>query len=149
MALPNRVATSVLFMAAFAGLCPAQEWTEAGVVQKFLDQNPQAREARARVAVAEAEARGRVLYANPSINYSHEGAGLTEFFQAEQTLPITGRLKLLRQAGSSLVRATEADGAFSFWQARNSLRQAFYRALASQQREAILAAGLKNLEGVI
>src|SRR2546423_4678960 len=99
MALPNRAATSVLFMAALAGLCQAQEWTVAGVVQKFLE-SPQAREARARVAVAEAETRGRVLYANPSVNYSREGAGLTEFFQAEQTLPIIGRLKLLRQAGS-------------------------------------------------
>ena len=112
MALPNRAATSVLFVAALAGLCPAQEWTEAGVVQKFLDQSPQAREARARVAIAEAATRGRVLYANPKVNYSREGAGLNEFFQAEQTLPITGRLKLLRQAGSALVRATEADGAF-------------------------------------
>ena len=64
MALPNRAATSVLFVAALAGLCPAQEWTEAGVVQKFLDQSPQAREARARVAIAEAATRGRVLYAD-------------------------------------------------------------------------------------
>src|SRR6266567_4758871 len=149
MALPNRAATSVLFVAALAGLCPAQEWTEAGVVQQFLDQSPQAREARARVAIADAETRGRVLYANPKVNYSREGAGLNEFFQAEQTLQVSGRLKLLRQAGSALVRATEADGAFSLWQARNSLRQAFYRVLASQQREGILAAGLKNLEGVI
>jgi cobalt-zinc-cadmium efflux system outer membrane protein len=149
MALPNRAATSVLFMAALAGRCPAQEWTEAGVVQKFLDQSPQAREVRARVAIAEAETLGRALYPNPRVNYSREGAGLTEFFQAEQTLSITGRLKLLRQAGFSLVRATEADGAFSLWQARNSLRQAFYRVLASQQRETILTEGLKNMEGVI
>ncbi len=149
MLLPNRSATSVLFMAALAGLCPAQEWTEASVVQRFLDQSPQARETRARVAIAEAEARGRSLYANPSVNYSREGAGLTEFFQAEQTLPITGRLKLLRQAGSSIVRATEADGAFSLWQARSSLRQAFYRVLASQQRATIYSAGLKDIEDVI
>src|SRR6266545_6525507 len=122
MALPNNAALSVLFMAALAGLCPAQEWTEAIVIQKFLDQGPQARETRARVAITEAESRGRSLYANPSVSYTREGAGFTEFFQAAQTLPVTGRLQLLRQAGSSLVRATEADGAFSLWQARSSLR---------------------------
>ena len=44
----------------------------------------------------EAEARGRPLYANPRVSYSRESAGFTEFFQAEQTLPVTGRLQLLR-----------------------------------------------------
>src|SRR5688572_6135776 len=149
MCLPNRAATLALLMAALAGHCPAQEWTEAVVVQKFLDQNPHARQARAQVAIAEAETRGRTLYANPSVNYSHEGAGRTEFFQAEQTLPITGRLKLLRQAGAAMVRATEAEGAFSLWQARSSLRQAFYRVLTAQHRETLYTAGLKDIENVI
>jgi outer membrane protein, heavy metal efflux system len=149
MLLPNRAATPVLLIAAFAGLCPAQEWTEAAVVQKFLDQSPQAREIRARVAIAEAETRGRSLYPNPSVNYSREGAGRTEFFQAEQILPVSGRLNLLRQAGTAMVRATEAEGAFSLWQARSSLRQAFYRVLAAQQRESIHTAGLKDIDNVI
>ena len=101
MHLPNRAATSVLCIAALARLCSAQEWTEASVIQKFLEQSPYAREARARTAIAQAEARGRTLYANPSVNYTREGAGLTEFFQVEQAIPISGRLKLLRQAGDS------------------------------------------------
>jgi cobalt-zinc-cadmium efflux system outer membrane protein len=149
MHLPNRAATSAVYMAAFVGLYPAQEWTEPSVVQKFLEQSPYVREARAHVAIAESEARGRTLFANPSINYTREGAGLTEFFQAEQTLPISGRLKLLRQAGSSLVRATESQGAFDLWQARNSLRLAFYQVLNAQEREAIYAAELKEIENVI
>ncbi len=149
MHLPNRAATPVLFMAAFAGLCPAQVWTETSVVQKFLEQSPYAREARARVAITEAEAKGRSLYANPSVNYSREGAGLTEFFQAQQTIPINGRLKLLRQAGASSVRATEAEGAFDIWQARTSLRAAFYQVLAAQEREGVYASGLKEIEDVI
>ena len=99
MHLPNRAATSLLYVAALSGLCSAQEWTETSVVQKFLEQSPYARESRARVAITEAEAKGRSLYANPSVSYSREGAGLTEFFQAQQTIPINGRLKLLRQAG--------------------------------------------------
>ncbi len=149
MPLPNRAATLALLVAAVAGTGSAQEWTEAVVVQRFLDQSPQAREARARVAITEAETRGRTLYANPSINYSREGAGRTEFFQAEQTLPLTGRLKLLRQAGAAMVRVTQADGAFSLWQARSSLRLAFYRVLAAQQSESLYEAGLKDIENVI
>ena len=149
MHLPNRAATSLLYMAALAGLCPAQEWTETSVVQKFLEQSPYAREARARAAIAQAEAKGRSLYANPSFNYSREGAGLTEFFQAEQAIPINGRLKLLRQAGDSAVRATEAEGAFDIWQARTSLRLAFYQLLAAQERERVYSIGLKEIENVI
>ena len=93
MLLPNRAATPLLIAAAIVGLptpsrCAAQEWTEANVVQKFLEQSPYARETRARVAIAEAEARGRTLYTKPTVNYSRESAGFTEFFQAEQTPPI-------------------------------------------------------------
>ena len=154
MCLPSRAAASVLIAVAIIGPwgaqpCLAQEWTEASVVGKFLDQSPQAREMRARVALAEAEARGRTLYANPSVNYSRESAGFTEFFQAEQMLPVTGRLKFLRQAGASSVRAAESEGAFSLWQARSSLRRAFYRVLASQQRESLYAGGAQELDSVI
>jgi cobalt-zinc-cadmium efflux system outer membrane protein len=149
MSRSTRAATLAFLLAAAAVSSPAQEWTEAAIIERFLAQSPRAREVRASVAIAEAEARGRTLFSNPSVNYSREGAGLTEFFQAEQALPITGRRKLLRQAGSSLVRATEADGAFSLWQARSSLRQAFYRALASQEREAIHASSVKDIEDVI
>ncbi len=149
MHLPNRAATSLLCVAALSGLCSAQEWTETSVVQKFLEQSPYAREARARAAIAQAEAKGRSLYANPSFNYTREGAGLTEFFQAEQAIPINGRLKLLRQAGDSAVRATEAEGAFDIWQARTSLRLTFYQLLAAQERERVYSTGLKEIENVV
>ena len=149
MPLPKRAATLALLAVALGTAISAQEWTEAVVVQKFLEQSPQAREARARVAIVEAETRGRTLYTNPSFNYSREGAGRTEFFQAEQTLPLTGRLSFLRQAGVAMVRATEADGAFSLWQARSALRQAFYRILTAQQSESIYESGLKEIENVI
>jgi len=149
MHLPSRAVPSVLLLAALAGLCSAQVWTEDAVVHKFLEQSPYAREARARVAIAQAETRGRTLYANPVVNFSHEGAGRTEFFQAEQILPITGRLKLLRQAGSAFVSAAEAEGAFSLWQVRSGLRQAFYGVLAAELSESLYRAGLKEIEVVI
>ena len=149
MPLPSRAATLALLAVALGPAAAAQEWTEAVVVQKFQEQSPQAREARARVAIVEAETRGRTLFTNPSFNYSREGAGRTEFFQAEQRLPLTGRLSFLRQAGAAMVRATEADGAFSLWQARSALRQAFYRVLTAQQSESIYESGLKEIENVI
>src|SRR3712207_5429588 len=127
MHLRIRAAASVLSMAALARVCSAQEWTEASIVQRFLEQSPYSREVRARSAIAEAQARRRTLYANPSFNYSRESAGLTEFFQAEQSIPISGRLSLLRQAGASAVRATEAEGAFDLWQARTGVRAAFFQ----------------------
>ena len=135
MHLPVRAAASVLNMTALAGLCSAQEWTEARVVQQFLEQSPYAREVRARSTIAQAAARSRTLWANPSFNYSRESAGLTEFFQAELSSPISGRLSLLRQAGASSVRATEAGGAFDLWQARTGVRLAFYQLVAAQERD--------------
>lgn len=149
MRLPSRAAAAVLGTAVLACLCPAQEWTESRVVEKFQEQSPFAREARARAAITQAEASGRTLYSNPSFNYSREGAGLTEFFQAEQALPASGRRGLLRQAGDSAIRAVEAEGAFDLWQARSGLRLAFYQALAAQEREAVYAEALKEIENVI
>lgn len=149
MLLSSRAVASAVCMAAIAGLCRAQEWTETKVVETFLEQSPYVREARARAAVARAESKGRALYANPSVNYSREGAGLTEFLQAAQAIPVSGRMKLLRQAGDAAIRASEADGAFDVWQARTSLRQAFYQVLAAQEREAVFTAGLQEIDGVI
>lgn len=149
MHLPNRAAAPVLYIAAFARLCCAQQWTETNVIQKFLDQTPYARQARARTAIAQAEAGGRTLYANPMLNYTREGAGVTEFFQAEQTIPISGRLKLLRQAGNSYVQATAAEGAFDLWQARSAVRLAFYDLLAAQERAGVYEANLNDIENVI
>ena len=89
--------------------CSAQTWTEARVVELFARQSPQAVAARAQVAVTRADARARALYSNPSFSYSREGAGLTQFFQAEQALPITGRIGILRQTVAPAVGAAEAE----------------------------------------
>src|SRR5215216_4639147 len=82
--------------------CPflsyAQEWTEAQVLDRFQEQSPFVREARARVEAVRAEAAGRVLLPNPSVVASREGAGYTAFLQIEQQLPISGRRGLLKQA---------------------------------------------------
>ncbi len=142
----NRAAIALLVCAA---TLPAQQWTEAAVVEKFLDQNPISRESRARVAIADAEVRTRSAYANPTVSFSHEGAGRTDFYQASQALPLTGRLPLIRQAGLSQGKALEAEGAFSLWQAKCNLRLSFYRMLATQLKLSALKDSLTELNRAI
>src|SRR5947208_17030595 len=86
-----------------------EQWSESQIIEHFLAQSPQARELRARVALAEAEARARTVYPNPSISYSREGAGYNEFFEASQTLPLNGRIGYLRQAGAAMVSVADAN----------------------------------------
>src|SRR6266550_111781 len=78
-----------------------QQWSESQLIDRFLSQSPQSRELRARVALTEAEARTRAIYSNPSVAYSREGAGYNEFFEATQILPINGRIRFLREAGTA------------------------------------------------
>ncbi len=127
----------------------AQTWTEARVVELFSRQSPQAVAARAQVEVTRAEARARALYSNPSFSYSREGAGLTQFFQAEQTLPLTGRIGILRQTVAPAVGAAEAEVDALVWQLRAEVRLAFYRLLALQGRQGVLDATLKDMQEVI
>lgn len=127
----------------------AQEWTEAHVIQIFREQSPYAREARARAAAAGAEALERTLLPNPSVQVSREGAGLTEFYQAEQSLPLNGRRPLLRAAGEMAVEAVRSDAASDTWQALGGLRTAFYRALAAQEREAVHSGALAEIDRVL
>jgi outer membrane protein, heavy metal efflux system len=129
--------------------CSAQTWTEARVVELFERQSPQAVAARAQIAVTRAEARGRALYSNPSFSYSREGAGLTQFFQAEQTLPLSGRIGILRQTVAPAIGAAEAEADALVWQLRAEVRLAFYRLLAIQGREGVLDATFKDMQEVI
>lgn len=135
-------------VAYFSQTSPAQEWTEEQVVRGFLDQSPWVRDARARTAVAVAETRSRTLYSNPRVRYIREGAGLTEFLQAEQTIHWSGRLGLLRKSGGVSAGVAEAEGALDLWEARTSLRLAFYQVLAGQELGAVYEAVLKEIDEV-
>jgi outer membrane protein, heavy metal efflux system len=127
----------VPFLLCFCACAHAEDWTEQTVLQRFLEQNPIARETRARLAIAEAETNGRTLWNNPSVSVSREGAGRTEFYQASQALPLSGRFPLIRQAGSLQGEVLNAEGQFSLWLARCALRAAFYRTLAHQERQIV------------
>jgi hypothetical protein len=117
--------------------CSAQSWTEARVVELFSQQSLQAVAARAQIAATRADARSRALYTNPTFAYGREGAGFTEFFQAEQALPLSGRIGILRQAVTPAAGAAEAEADALIWQLRAEVRQAFYRLVVLQERQTI------------
>ncbi|MCX6592535.1 MAG: TolC family protein [Acidobacteria bacterium] len=125
----------------------APEWTEARVLETFSRSSLGA-SLDARMAAIEAQGRGRALWANPSVNWSREGAGYTEFLQLEQALPITGRLRLLREAGRAATEVAGASRELALWDARSTLRLAFYQLLAGQQRQASITQTIQTLEDV-
>jgi outer membrane protein, heavy metal efflux system len=143
----RRAALFYPLLLASAGM--AQTWTEDRVLDAFARESPQVAAARAQIAVARAEAKGQALYANPAFSFSREGAGYTEFLQAEQSLPVTGRVGLLRQAVAPAASSAEADADALVWQMRSDLRSAFYRLLAAQERENIFRATIADLGEVI
>jgi outer membrane protein, heavy metal efflux system len=149
MLLRSGIVTFSLLMLALTLPVRAQEWSEDQVIQRFLQQSPQTRELRAHVAIAQAEARGRALYPNPSFSYSREGAGFNEFFEVGQILPISGRLGYLRQAGTAAVSATKSQSTALLWELRGNLRIAFYRLLAAQQQQALVGASIEKLREIV
>jgi cobalt-zinc-cadmium efflux system outer membrane protein len=119
------------------------------VVERFLTLSPQAQELRARVALTDAEAKTRTVYLNPSVSYSREGAGHNEFFEASQTLPLNGRVRYLRDAGSAAVSVADANREAALWSLRSDLRVSFYRMVAAQERVRLLTASMGEIELLI
>jgi cobalt-zinc-cadmium efflux system outer membrane protein len=149
MKVPRSAPVYLFLLAQSAGTLAAQEWTEAQVIQRFLDQSPYAREMKARVDSVRADVAGRTLLPNPSAVFSREGAGYASFYQIDQQVPWSGRRGILKQAGTAAVAATEAEASVVLWSLRSDVRIAFYRMLAAQRRQSVLADGLRDLEGVI
>ena len=132
-----------------SGLARAQEqtaWSEAQIIERFLSQSPQAHELRARVALAEAEARQRTVYPNPAVSYTREGAGYNQFFEATQTLPFARRVRYLRDAGTAAVSLADTNRESALWSLRGDLRLAFYQMIAAQERVNLLTEGTSQIE---
>lgn len=126
-----------------------QQWSETQLIDRFLAQSTQARELRARVALTEAEARTRTAYQNPSVSWSREGAGYNQFFEASQTLPLSGRTRYLRDAGTAAVSASDASREAALWSLRSDLRIAFYRMVAAQERMRAVTSAISEVEELI
>ena len=110
------------------------------VVDLILREGPRAAAIRAEVEVARREQAARRTWPNPSIAYSRESAGFTEFLRVEQTLPIFGIRSALAKAGVAAVAAAEAEGDARLWALRAEALSALAQLVAAQSRVAVAEA---------
>jgi cobalt-zinc-cadmium efflux system outer membrane protein len=96
----------------------AQDRTEREVVDLIVREGPQARIVNAGVEVVRREQVARVAYPNPTVGYTREGAGFTEFLQVEQSLPIFGVRGALDRAGAAATAAADAERTARLWALR-------------------------------
>lgn len=154
MSLQSKCLAYCVILCSAYRLCPAEDaaavWSESQMIDRFLAQSPLARELRARVAVTEAEARTRTVYANPSVSFSWEGAGYSAYFvEGSQSLPISGRLGYLRRAVGAAVAAAGLSREGQLWSLRSDLRIAFFRMVAAQERANALSSRIGEVEGLV
>src|SRR6187399_1813403 len=105
----NRVGACVVAALLSAVNARAQDLTESQLVDLIVRDGAQARAIRLEVEVVRREQAARAAVVNPSIAYTREGAGFTEFFQVEQYLPIFGSRGALESAGAAAIVAAEAE----------------------------------------
>ena len=128
------IAACVLFAPAPA---VGQERSAQDIVEAILRDGPRALAIRADVDVVRSEQAARLAVPNPSVSYSWEGAGFTDFLLVEQALPFFGVRRQLARAGVSATAAAEAERDARLSQLRSEALGAVSRLLAAQLRRAI------------
>jgi outer membrane protein, heavy metal efflux system len=123
--------------------------TEREIVELIVRDGPQARAIRAESEVTRREQLARLAYPNPSVTYSREGAGFTEFFQAEQFLPLFGARAALSRAGVAATAAAEAERDLRLWLLRSDAATAVARFVAEQARLESARAQVREAERLI
>ena len=103
---------------ALPALVAAQPARPGDLVELIVREGPRAVAIRAEFDIVQREQASRTVWPNPSIAYSREGAGFTEFLQAEQVLPIFGIRSALSRAGVAAVAAAEAERDARLWALR-------------------------------
>ena len=127
----------------------AQDRTEREVVELIVRDGPQARAIRAETEVTRREHLARLAYPNPAVTYSREGAGFTEFLQAEQSLPLFGARAALSRAGVAATAAAEADRDVRLWALRSDAAAAVARLVAEHSRLELAQAHARDVERLI
>ena len=125
--------------------------TEAEALRRFEGENPRARAISARVRIVRAETRAWSLPPNPAVTYNREDAAgaKDDFLLVQQSVPVSGRLGLLRNAGNSAVRAADAEVSYELLQLRSDFRTAFYALLLAQERVGLLEGWVRQLQEVV
>jgi cobalt-zinc-cadmium efflux system outer membrane protein len=130
-------------------LAAAQDRTEHDVIDLIVRDGPQAHAIRAEANAIRGEQHARLAYPNPSVMYSREGAGFTEFFQVEQSLPVFGVRGALSRAGAAATAAAEAERDARLWTLRTEAATAVARLAAAQARVDAAQIHLREVERLI
>ena len=130
-------------------MAAAQDRTERELVDLIVRDGPLAQAIRADTEVTRRAQLARLAYPNPSVTYSREGAGFTEFFQAEQSLPIFGVRAALSRAGVAASAAAEAERDVRLWRLRSDAAVAVARVVAEQAREEAARTQVREVERLI
>ena len=145
----NRVAALLLGVFMCVATAAAQEMTEAQLVDLIVRDGAQARAIRLDAEVVRREQAARSVLSNPSISYTREGAGYTEFLEAEQFFPIFGSRRALARAGAAATLAAEAERDGRLWQLRADARALVARLLAEQEKLDASAAIVREVERIL
>jgi outer membrane protein TolC len=113
-------------------LAAAQAVRPEELVELIVREGPRAVAIRTEPDIARGEQSARLVWPNPSVVYSREGAGFAEFLQAEQALPIFGVRSALARAGIAAVEAAEAERDARLWALRAEAAAAVARLSAAQ-----------------
>jgi cobalt-zinc-cadmium efflux system outer membrane protein len=145
----SRVAALLLGLFMCAATAAAQELTETQLVDLIVRDGAQARAIRLDVDVVRREQAARAVLSNPSIAYTREGAGYTEFLQVEQFVPIFGSRGALVRAGAAATLAAEGERDARLWQLRADARGFVARLLAEQEKLEASAVTVREVERII
>lgn len=105
----------------------------------------------ASVRLVRAETRGWSLPPNPAVTYTREDAAGSQddFLLVHQSVPLSGRLGLLRNAGNSAVQVAEAEAGYGLLLLRSDFRTTFYGLLLAQERVALVEAWVSQFREVV
>ncbi|MPY91215.1 MAG: hypothetical protein GEU99_25305 [Luteitalea sp.] len=134
--MPSRARVCVWLAGGLLASAPAlaQDRTEQELVDLIVREGPRARAIRADAEVTRREQQARTVYPNPSVTYTREGAGFTDFLQLEQALPIFGARAALAGAGIAATAAAEAERDARLWSLRSDARALVAHLLSEQER---------------
>jgi outer membrane protein TolC len=127
----------------------AQVRSEQDLLDLIVREGPHARAIRAASEAARREQEARVVWPNPGAGYVREGAGVTEFLQIEQELPIFGSRAALSRAGVAAADAADAERDARLWQLRANAEVTMARHVTEQERVALARATIADMERLI
>jgi len=119
------------------------------VVDLIMREGPRAVAIRAETEVVSREHAARRAWPNPVVAYSREGAGFTEFFEVEQSLPLFGVRDALSRAGVAAVQVAEAERDARLWALRADAIGAVARLLAARARVGVSEAEMARVAQLI